>query len=106
MKRTLSLMLLIFTIVCVCAYAQNSAKNINGVRKKLIDITREIMEIERDIISTNQTNSLLAHQEKSTLLTILDQTKIGMTLENLRHTQGSSPLLMAITILPVTFLKG
>ncbi len=92
-----SLVALLFLMTAVCVHAENSAKDISEVREKLIVITRKIMQLEREIIDATMSNSLLVNQEKNALSTIFDQKRIGMTLQNLRHVQGSSPLFMAIT---------
>ncbi|MES2608408.1 MAG: hypothetical protein V4544_06745 [Pseudomonadota bacterium] len=97
MKHAFFIILVFLKIVIFNAHAEKSVKDINNIRMRLIDITRQIMQLECEINESNKANLLLTNQEKNAVSTILDQKKIGMTLQNLRHVQGSSPLLMAIT---------
>ena len=97
MKHVFFIILVFFKIIVFNAHAEKSAKDIKCIRMKLIDITRQIMRLECEINESNNANILVINQAKNAVSTILDQKKIGMTLQNLRHVQGSSPLLMAIT---------
>ena len=97
MKLILLIIFVLFKIIIFNAHAEKSVKDINSVRKKIIDITRQIMKIECEITETSKSNSVLIKQEANALSNILEQKKIGLTLQNLRHMQGSSPLFMAIT---------
>ena len=93
MKSLISKMLLISYMLI----SSMNAEDINNVRQKLIEITREILQTEHHIIETDNNTEALLEKERKALSKIFQQKNIGHTLQNLRHVQGASSLLMAIT---------
>ncbi len=73
------------------------AMGIADIRHKLIDIARDILLTESQILAAEEAHSILLNQERKALLAIFHQKHMGNVVQNLRNLQESSPLLMALT---------
>jgi hypothetical protein len=94
MKLSISCFLLVFFLSAfpLCS------DDINEVRYKLIRVTGEILKIEHEMLLLDHQELEALRSETGALTDFFNQLQIGNLMQNIRHVQSASPLLMAMAM--------